>query len=406
MSRGTICAYGLSTPKKARALDEQKGKLMVRIIHTADVHLGKVFEQFGSFGSQLRTQVKKTFQTVLEVGGKERVDAVVLAGDVFDSDRIAIGDIRFFMDVVSSIKPVPVLFLPGTWSHDSIFQKAIFRSHQFLDGKPENLCVFTKESPETFKVASGELAIHGCAILPDTDNPLDGISPDPMVRFNVGLLHTGVALPQIRQETTRGILKREHLEGCGLDYIALGDWHSFRRYFEDAKTVVQYSGSPETLSFGEDSGYVALVTLGSGPPSVEKREVGHYKWQELNLSLDVLGSVGALKEQVSPLASPKTILRIKAAGSISDKNSVDWERFRDEISPRFAHLDLDTSQVREELPLERLKQVYRENTVQRAFVTLVESALDTAQSDSEKQRLQEALRRGHALFQGYEEVML
>ncbi len=379
---------------------------MVRIIHTADVHLGKVFEQFGSFGSQLRIHVKRTFQTAFELGGKEHVDAVVLAGDVFDSERIAIGDIRFFMDVVSSIKPTPVLFLPGTWTHDSIFQKAIFRSHQFLDGKPENLYIFTQETPETFRVASGELAVHGRAILPDADNPLDGITPDPKVPFNVGLLHTGVALPQIPQGTTSCALKREHLEGCGLDYLALGHWHSFRRYFEDARTVVQYSGSPETLGFGEDSGYVALVTLGSGSPRVEKGEVGHYKWIELNFSWDVVGSVEALKAQVLPLASPQTILRIKMAGRVSDKQLVDLENVRNEISSQFAHLDIDTSQVKEELPLQQLKQVYRENTVQRAFVTLVESALDTAQNDAEKQKLREALRRGHALFQGYEEVLL
>jgi DNA repair exonuclease SbcCD nuclease subunit len=377
---------------------------MVRIIHTADVHLGKVFEQFGSFGSQLRTQAKNTFRKVLELGGKEHVDAVVLAGDIFDSERIAIGDIRFFMDVVSSIKPIPILFLPGTWTHDSIFQKAIFRSHQFLDGKPENLYVFTKEDPETFKVTSGELAIHGRAVLPDTDNPLDGIGPDPKVPFNVGLLHTGVALPQIPQEATSCALKRDHLEGCGLDYLALGHWHSFRRYFEDAKTVVQYSGSPETLNFGDDSGYIALVTLGSGPPRVEKREVGHYKWQELSLSWEVVGSVEALKDQVSGLASPQTILRITMAGCVSDKQLVDWDRLRDEISPQFAHVDLDTSHVKEELPLEQLAQVYRENTVQRAFVTLVQSALGTVQNDAEKQKLLEVLRRGHALFQGYEEV--
>ncbi len=377
---------------------------MVRIIHTSDAHIGKIFNQFGSFGQQLRRQIKDTFREVFALAGKEHVDAVILAGDIFDSPNIARSDLQFFMDVVSSIEPTPVYFLPGTWTHDSIFQKAIFRSHQFLDGKPENLYVFTQETPETFRVASGELAIHGRAVLPDTDNPLDGIGPDSQASFNIGLLHTAVALLQIPEEPGTCALRRDHVECCGLDYLALGHWHSFRRYFVDAKTVVQYSGSPETLNFGEDSGCVALVTLGSGPARVEKREVGYYKWQELNLSWEVVGSVEALKEQVSRLASPQTILRITMAGCVSDKQLVDWDRLRDEISPQFAHVDLDTSQVKEELPLEQLAQVYRENTVQRAFVTLVQSALGTVQNDAEKQKLLEVLRRGHALFLGYEEV--
>jgi DNA repair exonuclease SbcCD nuclease subunit len=379
---------------------------MVRILHTADVHIGKVFDQFGTFGRQLRTQIRETFRKVLDLAASQRVDAVILAGDIFDSDKIAISDIRFFMDAVNSIRPIPVFFLPGTWTHDSVYQKAIFRSRQFLDGRPENLQVFTKESAETFRVASGELAIHGRAVLPDTDNPLDGIRPDPQASFNVGLLHTAIALPQIAEEPGSCALKRDHLDRCGLDYLALGDWHSFRRYFEDAKTVVQYSGSPETLNFGEDSGYVALVTFGNGPPEVEKRRVGHYDWREVNLSWQDVGSVETLRKQLASLATPQTILRVTMAGSVSDKQLIDSDRLREEISPHFAYLDFDTSQVKEELPLEKLEHDYRENTVQRAFVTLVRDALENTQDDTKKQQLREVLRRGHALFQGYEEVLL
>jgi exonuclease SbcD len=398
-------AHWTGAGKKQLDVSEGKGTSMVRILHTADVHIGKVFEQFGSFGRQLRTQIRETFHKVLDLAASQKVDAVLLAGDIFDSDKIAIVDVRFFMDAVNSIKPVPVLFLPGTWTHDSISQKAIFRSHQFLDGKPENLYVFTQEISETFRVASGELAIHGRAVLSDTGNPLNGISADSRTAVNVGILHTAIALPQIPEEAGSCVLRRDHIECCGLDYLALGHWHSFRRHFEDAKTIVLYSGSPETLNFGEDSGYVALVSFGSGPPQVEKHQVGHYKWQELNLSWQDVGSIEALKKQLACLASPHTILRVAMAGCVSDKQVIDWDRVRDEISPQFAYVHLDTSQVKEELPLEQLEQGYRENTVQRAFVKLVEHALQSAQSDADRQKLHEVLRRGHALFQGYEEVV-
>src|SRR5207245_1017220 len=103
----------------------------------------------------------------------------------------------------------------------------------------------------------------------------------------------------------------------GLDYLALGHWHSFRRYFEEAKTFVQFSGSPETLGFEQDSGYAALVTLCGKPPQVEKVRVGHYNWNELNLSWEDVGSLEALKKRLAPLASPQTILKVAITGSIS-----------------------------------------------------------------------------------------
>ena len=152
---------------------------MLRILHTSDVHIGKAFEQFGAFGQKLRAQIKGTFAKVFEVAADRRVDAVLLSGDVFDSDRISPADIKFFMDTVSSIQPTPVFFLPGTWTHDSINQKAIFRSRHFQVNKPANLQIFTQETVETHKLASGRLAIHGRAVLPDSGNPSRWVSARP-----------------------------------------------------------------------------------------------------------------------------------------------------------------------------------------------------------------------------------
>ena len=87
---------------------------MLRLLHTSDVHLGKAFEQFGAFGQKLRAQIRGTFAKVFELAAERRVDAVLLSGDVFDSEKISPADIKFFMETVSSIQPTPVFFLPGT----------------------------------------------------------------------------------------------------------------------------------------------------------------------------------------------------------------------------------------------------------------------------------------------------
>lgn len=380
---------------------------MPRILHTSDIHIGKSFEQMGNFGKQLRGQIRETCRRVFELASAERVDAVLLAGDVFDSDRIAQADFRFFMERVSSIRPIPVFFLPGTWTHDSFHQKHIYRSRHFLQDKPENLTVFTKDSVETFLAASGRLAIHGRAVLPDSGNPLDGIMLTPGASHNVAVLHTGVFLPQVPESPGKCVLKREHVEACGLDYIAMGDWHTFRRYFDELRTVVQYSGSPETLRFddGEGSGFVALVSFGEGLAEVKRRKVGHYSWKILDVAWETIGSVQRLKHEVERFADPSCILRVSIEGTIAEKEVIDWERLREELSSRFAYLDLDVEKVRTEIPFQEIENDYRENTVERAFVDLIREELSHAHDPETAQKLREALRRGHALFQGHEEVV-
>jgi len=379
---------------------------MVRVLHTSDIHIGKVFEQFGSFGETLRKRIKDTFRKVMDLAASEHVDAVLLAGDAFDSQKVSQADIRLFLETVSSVRPIPVFFLPGTWTHDGFLQNPLYRSRHFLTDKPDNLHVFTKEEVETFRTAAGDLAIHGRAVLPDSGNPLEGIRPDPHALHNIGILHIGIALPQLPEEPGKCLLRKEHVADCGLSYLALGDWHVSRRCFEDAKTVVQYSGSPETVQFDdeEQSGFVALVTFGTGVPEIETRRAGFYKWKSLEAQWETVGSAEGLKAQIAALADTNRVLRVLLRGTLAAKDPINWVRIREELEPKFAHLELDTSRLKAELPLEELQKTYRANTVEHTFVTLVEDALKKAQGPEEANRLREVLRRGHSLFQGIEEV--
>ena len=379
---------------------------MVKLIHTADIHLGKVFEQFGSFGNQLRAQIKNTFRTVVNLASSEGAAAILIPGDLFDTSLPSPSDIRFFMELVRSVNPLPVVLLPGTWTHDGFLRNHFYRSSLFLNDRPDNLIVFTSEQAETFKLASGSVSIHGRAVLPESGNPLEGMIPDRQATFNVGMLHAGISLPQLSKDQNDGALTRVQVEQSGMNYLALGHWHAFRRYFDDCNTVVQYSGSPETLQFkdGSESGYVAVVTLGSGKATVEKRRVGHYSWMEHDVDCTALASITPLREEVLKLAGPEKILRVKLKGTLASKESFDLEKLKDEIEPKFAYLDLDSSQLDDNLPLGTLEKEYRENTVEHAFVTLIEQALEKPKDEATAELLRESLQRGHKLFQGHEGV--
>jgi DNA repair exonuclease SbcCD nuclease subunit len=377
---------------------------MLRVLHTSDVHLGKAFEQFGSFGRDLRSQIKETFRKVLELAARERVEAVLLCGDIFDSDRVSPADLKFFMDAVSSIQPVGVFLLPGTWTHDSLHQKAIYRSQQFRSDKPDNVHIFTKETVETVKLAGGRLAIHGRAVLPDSGNPLQGVTPDPHAEFNVFLLHTGIALPQIPEERHGCLLKREHVEDCGLSYLAMGDRHTFTRYFDDTQTFVQYPGSPETLQFrdGEASGFVGMVNLSENGIDVERVHTGHYKWTEMIVPWKDVGTIDLLEKKVMTMADPARVLRLRLTGTVSSAESVDPEHLMGAIVQGFAHLEIDATSLLYETALQELEQDYREKTVEQVFVRLVRGDLEGTVDSEARRRLSEVLRRGHALLQGSE----
>jgi len=378
----------------------------MKILHTADVHIGKEFAQFENFASILRDQIKSTFQKTLRLAAIEHVNAVLLAGDVFDGQGISRSDIDFFISAVREIDPIPVFFLPGTWTHDGFLKNPIYRSRQFLEGRPTNLTIFTSEQIETFRIAEGRVAIHGRAVLPDSGNPLEGLTADATALFNIGLLHVGIALPQIPDQGSTCLLRREDVLACGLDYLALGDWHSFRRYFQDARTIVQYPGSPERVDFGEEDnpGAVALVRLDQGKVHVSRIPVGKFSWKQLAISCEELASNEQLRRELEKQANEDLILRVKLSGTLRSKDNFNFESLQSDLSGHFAFLQIDGSDTRQEIALDKLEAEYRDNTVERAFVTLLKEALQETEDPAALTKLSEILRRGHALFQGTEEI--
>ena len=379
---------------------------MVKLFHTADIHIGKVFEQFGPFGDQLRAQIKDTFRTLVQFAQSDGAAAVLISGDLFDTSSPSPSDIRFFMGTVQSARPLPVFLLPGTWTHDGFLRNHFYRSNLFLNDRPDNLFVYSSEQAETFKLPSGSVSIHGRAVLPESGNPLDGMHADVHALFNIGMLHTGISLPQLSGDANEGALTKMQVDQSGMTYLALGHWHAFRRYFEDSKTVVQYSGSPEALQFkgGEQSGFVAVVTLNNGQAIVERRPVGRYQWLEREIDCSGIASSSLLAKEILAHADATRILRITFRGTLSTKDPINLERMNEELGPKFAYLDFDTSQLNENLPVGTLDKEYRENSVEHAFVTLVEQALQNAKDPNQADLLRESLRRGHNLFQGYEGV--
>jgi DNA repair exonuclease SbcCD nuclease subunit len=61
----------------------------ISVIHTADWQIGKPFANIpGDAGAMLREQRFQTIRRIAEVARERAVDAVLVAGDVFDSDAV------------------------------------------------------------------------------------------------------------------------------------------------------------------------------------------------------------------------------------------------------------------------------------------------------------------------------
>ena len=86
----------------------------VKIIHTADIHLGSRMDSRFSkeIAGERKAELRNTFKRLVEYAKENGVSVIMLCGDVFDSDRPFKKDKDFFYSVITANPDIDLLYLP------------------------------------------------------------------------------------------------------------------------------------------------------------------------------------------------------------------------------------------------------------------------------------------------------
>lgn len=266
----------------------------MKILHTADWHLGKLLNdqsrdaEHGLFLEWLLTVVKS-----------EKIDAILVAGDIFDTANPPQSALQRYYDFVSQLfaqGDCELILIAG--NHDSAAQLEAPKG--VLHSLKTRVVGFLPEDPQD--------RIH---YLPNAENPKVAIALLPFLRdHDLRIGKAGETAEEIRAQLAEGISARYaetaqalteatvtcpaiatghltvvgsktsdserdiHIGGLGsitpghfpaaFDYVALGHLH--RPQATDENGRVRYSGSPIALSFSEsnDQKEVRILTIAEG----------------------------------------------------------------------------------------------------------------------------------------------
>lgn len=377
---------------------------MIRIIHTADVHLGRTFKFLGEFGKILRAQVRATFRRVIHLAKEREAHAIVIPGDLFDNPRPDPTEVRLALDAIASADPIPVFLLAGT--HDLFVPNSVYQ--RLARGeRPRNLQLFDPDH-RTFYLEQLGLAIHGRAneVCRGGTPPLAGIGRHPEARFNVALAHASIALPHLMQDPDHDYLvSAADVRAAGVQYLALGHWHKCAEHFSGDSFRAWYAGSPETLQFedGDASGYVLEVVLREEGVDVRRERVGHYTWVARDLDVTGIPDRQALEREVLSLAGDDRVVRVVVTGTRPAEAAFDPAAVREPLAPRFAYFQIEAGDVRTRWEDFDPTSLFPPGTVGAAFVNLAKEQLAAAPEEN-RAHWEQVLRRGAALLAGREEV--
>jgi len=223
----------------------------VRFIHTADWQIGMKASALGAAGARVREERLAAGRRVVEVAGKHAVDFILVAGDTFEDNAVDRVLVQKVVDILNSFSG-PVFVIPG--NHDPLVPGSVWEHPAWKSA--ENVHVLKDEA--SVDVSGGVLFPCPVREKHSGRNPTAWIPAEVTGGIRIGLAHGTVE--GVRQDEPDYPISRDAAQRAGLDYLALGHWHSFTTYpGVDGTPHVAYSGTHETTRFGEREIMTAFV---------------------------------------------------------------------------------------------------------------------------------------------------
>jgi len=393
---------------------------MLRLLHTADVHLGARHADMGDAAAAQRERQFAAFAAGVDLAIAEKVDLFLIAGDLFDSnvqprrsvERAAAELARLAKARIRSV------LIPGT--HDVYDRSSVYRAHDLaaLAGTRPGEDLVTVLTPDRpwVHLSACDVVVHGpvFATKRAPHSPLrdiaKAIEQAPASAWRIGMLHAAIAIPG-KTDGDEVVITTDEIAASGLDYLALGHWHS-AQVAKAGRVTYAYSGAPEPVAVDQDrAGKMLLVTLderaGGHVVDVEERVVGRTQFKRVEIDAATLESQPALVTRLRADASPDLVLDVRLIGVRPDDLDVDPGEVEEVLRGVFLRVrvrDLSTTPLSEGLlpPAE---------TVAGAFIRNVEGRIADLEAtgdgvaEREAAELRDVLRLGRLLLAG-EEVTL
>ena len=391
---------------------------MLRIIHTADVHLGARHDDMGEQAAAQRERQFAAFSRAVDLALAEKVDLFLIAGDLFDSnvqprrsaERVA-AELKRLVDA-----RIRTVLIPGT--HDVYDRASIYRAYDLptMAGNAAGDDYVTVLRPEVGYVSlpACDVIVHGpvFATKRAPTSPLAGFSANVDgidATWRIGMVHGSVAIPG-KTDRDEVVITTDEIAASGLDYLALGHWHSAQVNKAGAVTYA-YAGAPEAVALDQDrAGKVLLIECATEGPTrtvkVEERTVGATVFEKLELDASGITSQPTLVSTLTAKADPDLVLDVRIVGVRPDELDIDIDEVETALSRSFLKVRVrDVS-----LPAMTEGALPSPDTIAGAFIRDLEARIaaleggpePSAEDTAQAAELRDALRLGRLLLAGHE----
>ena len=220
----------------------------LRVLHTADVHLES--DGYGDARQQAAHQARgrRVFQRIVDRALHDDVDLVLIAGDLFDHNRVSDEAVDFVRAELARLRQ-PVVILPG--NHDALSTNAVYDRHD-LAAAASHVRVIRRVNGEAIELPELDVVVWGRAMEEHEPGfqPLAHIPGRDDRRWHLAMAHGFFYEARQRPDRSSPIFADE-IRDTGWDYVALGHQH-VQTDVSQGGVVACYAGAPVADWGGSD----------------------------------------------------------------------------------------------------------------------------------------------------------
>jgi len=354
----------------------------LRFVHTSDVHLDTSFAGAGlpaRIGNRKREAIRAVFKRIMRDARSLPADLVLIAGDLFEQERITPDTVAFLKQHFEALHPIPVFISPG--NHDPYMAGSPYREESW----PSNVHIFKEEHFHSVELPEPGIRVTGLGFnrtrVPDRCFRTLPVLPDDCC--NIVLAHGSEVGRLPAGQTAHIPFTADEITGKNVAYCALGHYHQQRAVQHTAdSTPIWYSGVPEGRGWDEegDCGYL-VGKVEDGAARVTPVVCSRFPFRTMNVDCEGFASreqiVEAVLAKQSGVFDENTILRVRLLGSPDTALDLSVQEITERLSEHVLHLHCDDATQ----PALDFELLARDRTLQGLFLSDMNSRIAAATAD-------------------------
>lgn len=217
--------------------------------------------------------------------------------------------------------PLDIYILPG--NHDPLTMDSNYKDSVWDSLNNVNIL----KDPEPLEINSGTV-LYPCPLTQkqsskDFTNWIDANESE----ISIGMAHGNLSIEGYTDQSNFPI-DPDRASKSGLDYLALGEWHSLRKFqSNDGQIRTVYPGTPEPTKFGEDNSGKAIIVEIDTPnsvPQISELDIGVLSWEKQEREIKTISDASNLESELKNTPNPQSkIISLNIKG-VTDQETISY----------------------------------------------------------------------------------